>query len=50
MQNARGRMEFVDRRPLVYRFTPENDHYAGKSSKRDGDLRGCAKSFARFHS
>src|SRR5207237_8626904 len=42
--------ELVDRRPLVDRFTPENDHYACKSSKRDSDLRGRAKSFARFHS
>jgi hypothetical protein len=30
--------------------TSKNDHHAGKTSERDCDVRGRAKSFARFHS
>ena len=32
------------------RFPAKNDNHAGKTSERDCDLRGRAKSFARFHS
>jgi hypothetical protein len=30
-------------------FAPKNDHHPGKTSQRDRDLRGNAKSVARFH-
>jgi hypothetical protein len=33
----------------MHRFAPKNDHHAGKSREGDGDLRGCAENFARFH-
>jgi hypothetical protein len=33
----------------MHRFAPKNDHHAGKSREGDGDLRGCAEKFARFH-
>ena len=59
MQNARGRMELVSK--IRSRNLSIGEHSCTdsrrktittprKSSKRDGDLRGRAKRFARFHS
>src|SRR4029450_7778424 len=45
----KSQSEFIQRRPLMDRFAPKNDHYAGKTGQRDRNLRGNAKSFARFH-
>jgi hypothetical protein len=30
-------------------FAPKNNHYACKSREGNGDLRGCAENFPRFH-
>jgi len=30
-------------------FAPKNNHYVCKSREGNGDLRGCAENFPRFH-
>jgi len=57
MQRPSGRMELASKSrnrslstaAFVHRFASENHDNPGKTRERDCDLRGNAKSFARFH-